>query len=60
MAFSSITRAIARTALGKELVTKLDAAAGFAAQRRAKTAEGLVASALAQSQQRPLLAIAAT
>ena len=60
MAFSSITRAIARTALGKELVTKL-------AQQQFSQLSGVprlpkeqVASALAQSQQRPLLAIAAT
>lgn len=60
MAFSSITRAIARTALGKELVTKLAQQQVLQLSGVPRLPKGLVASALAQSQQRPLLAIAAT
>ncbi len=60
MAFSSITRAIARTALGQELVTKLEQQQVLQLSGVPRLPKGLVASALAQSQQRPLLAIAAT
>ncbi|MFK8182648.1 MAG: transcription-repair coupling factor [Phormidesmis sp.] len=60
MAFSSITRAIARTALGKELSTKLTKQQSLQLNGVPRLPKGLVASALAQDQKRPLLAIAAT
>ncbi len=67
MALSSITRAIARTALAQELVTKLTQPPASAQSPPAlklsglpRLPKGLVASALAQAQQRPLLAITAT
>ncbi|NJM96204.1 MAG: transcription-repair coupling factor [Phormidesmis sp. RL_2_1] len=70
MAFSSITRALARTALAQELVTKLKQQQTGQAQTTtdrglqlgglARLPKGLVASALAQCQQRPLVVIAAT
>lgn len=60
MAFSSITRAIARTALGQELVTKLGKQQVLQLSGVPRLPKGLVASALAQAQNRPLLAIAAT
>jgi transcription-repair coupling factor (superfamily II helicase) len=60
MAFSSITRAIARTALGQELVTRLGKQQILQLSGLPRLPKGLVASALAQAQQRPLLAIAAT
>ncbi|MEL6259537.1 MAG: transcription-repair coupling factor [Cyanobacteria bacterium J06626_6] len=60
MAFSSITRAIARTALGKELVSKLDSQQNLQLSGIPRLPKGLVASALAQAQQRPMLAVAAT
>ena len=60
MSFSSITRALARTALGQELVTKLKAQQSLQLSGVPRLPKGLVASALAQSQKRPMLAIAAT
>ncbi len=60
MAFSSITRALARTALGQELVTKLEAQQSLQLSGVPRLPKGLVASALAQAQKRPMLAIAAT
>jgi transcription-repair coupling factor (superfamily II helicase) len=60
MAFSSITRAIARTALGQELVTRLGKQQILQLSGLPRLPKGLVASALAQAQQRPLLAITAT
>ena len=60
MAFSSISRAIARTALGKELSAKLTKQQSLQLSGIPRLPKGLVASALAQDQKRPLLAIAAT
>ncbi len=60
MAFSSITRAIARTALGKELVTKLEKQQSLQLSGLPRLPKGLVVSALAQAQKKPLLAISAT
>ncbi|MGB3296482.1 MAG: transcription-repair coupling factor [Phormidesmis sp.] len=60
MAFSSITRAIARTALGQELVTKLGKQRVLQLSGAPRLPKGLVASALAQAQNQPLLVIAAT
>ena len=60
MAFSSITRAIARTALGKELIAKLEKQQSLQLNGLPRFPKGLVTSALAQQQKRPLLAIAAT
>ncbi|MEM9087341.1 MAG: transcription-repair coupling factor [Cyanobacteria bacterium P01_F01_bin.53] len=60
MAFSSITRAITRTALGKELVTKLEKQNALQLSGVPRLPKGLVASALAQAQQRPLLVVTAT
>ncbi|MEO1621031.1 MAG: DEAD/DEAH box helicase, partial [Cyanobacteria bacterium J06632_3] len=60
MAFSSITRAIARTGLGQDLVTKLESKKQLSLNGIPRLPKGLIASALAQAQQRPLLAVAAT
>ncbi len=60
MAFSSITRALARTALGQELVNKLGKQQQLQLNGVPRLPKGLVVSALAQAQQRPMLAIAAT
>ncbi len=59
MAFSSITRAIARSGLGQELITKLEKQA-LQLNGAPRLPKGLVVSALAQAQQRPLLIVAAT
>ncbi len=59
MAFSSITRAIARSGLGQELVTKLGKQS-LQLSGAPRLPKGLVASALAQAQKRPLLVVAAT
>lgn len=60
MAFSSITRALARTALGQELVNKLGKQQRLQLNGVPRLPKGLVVSALAQAQQRPMLAITAT
>jgi transcription-repair coupling factor (superfamily II helicase) len=60
MAFSSITRALQRSALTGELLTKLDQQGRLTLNGVARLPKGLVASALAQAQQRPLLVITAT
>ncbi|MBE9108572.1 transcription-repair coupling factor [Nodosilinea sp. LEGE 07298] len=60
MAFSSITRTLQRSALMGELLTKLDQQGKLVLNGVARLPKGLVSSALAQAQQRPLLAIAAT
>ncbi|MEM9152713.1 MAG: transcription-repair coupling factor, partial [Cyanobacteria bacterium P01_F01_bin.3] len=59
MAFSSITRAIARSGLGQELVTKLEQQP-LQLSGAPRLPKGLVASALAQAQKRPLLVVTAT
>ncbi|MEM8501613.1 MAG: transcription-repair coupling factor [Cyanobacteria bacterium P01_D01_bin.1] len=60
MAFSSITRAIARSPLGQELVTKLEKQQTLQLSGAPRLPKGLVSSALAQSQQKPLLIVTAT
>ena len=60
MAFSSITRALQRSPLTGELLTKLDQQGLLVLNGVARLPKGLVASALAQAQNRPLLVITAT
>ena len=60
MAFSSITRALGRSALTGELLTKLAQQKLLKLNGIARLPKGLVASALAQTQQRSLLVVAAT
>ncbi|HZG40914.1 MAG TPA: transcription-repair coupling factor, partial [Nodosilinea sp.] len=60
MAFSSITRALQRSPLVSELLTKLDQQGLLVLNGVARLPKGLVASALAQAQQRPLLVVTAT
>ncbi|PSN76847.1 transcription-repair coupling factor, partial [filamentous cyanobacterium CCP4] len=60
MAFSSITRALQRSPLAGELLTKLDQQGRLVLNGVARLPKGLVSSALAQAQQRPLLVITAT
>ncbi len=60
MAFSSITRALQRSPLTNELLTKLDQQGSLVLNGVARLPKGLVSSALAQAQQRPLLVITAT
>jgi transcription-repair coupling factor (superfamily II helicase) len=60
MAFSSIARALGRSPLTAELLTKLNQQHALTLNGIARIPKGLVASALAQAQQHPLLVIAAT
>ncbi|MBE9181437.1 transcription-repair coupling factor [Oculatella sp. LEGE 06141] len=60
MAFSSIIRALGRSPLTTELITKLDQQKSLALNGIARIPKGLVASSLAQVQQRNLLVVAAT
>jgi transcription-repair coupling factor (superfamily II helicase) len=60
MAFSSVIRAIGRSPLTSELLTKLGQQHHLKLNGIARIPKGLVASALAQSQQRPLLIVTAT
>ncbi|MBD1872109.1 transcription-repair coupling factor [Nodosilinea sp. FACHB-131] len=60
MAFSSITRALQRSPLAGELLTKLDQQGRLVLNGVARLPKGLVSSALALAQQRPLLVITAT
>ncbi|HIK46731.1 MAG TPA: transcription-repair coupling factor, partial [Leptolyngbyaceae cyanobacterium M65_K2018_010] len=60
MAFSSVTRALQRSPLTGELLGKLDQQGSLHLNGIARLPKGLVASALAQAQQRPLLVITAT
>jgi transcription-repair coupling factor (superfamily II helicase) len=60
MAFSSITRALQRSPLAAELLDKLDHQGSLTLNGVSRLPKGLVASALAQAQQRPLLVITAT
>ncbi|MBD2105642.1 transcription-repair coupling factor [Nodosilinea sp. FACHB-13] len=60
MAFSSITRALQRSPLAKELLAKLDQQGQLVLNGVARLPKGLVSSALALAQQRPLLVITAT
>jgi len=60
MAFSSITRALGRSPLTAELLTKLEQQHCLKLTGVARLPKGLVSSALAQVQSRPLLVVAAT
>ncbi|MBW4660104.1 MAG: transcription-repair coupling factor [Drouetiella hepatica Uher 2000/2452] len=60
MAFSSITRSLGRSPLTSELLTKLSQQHALTLNGIARLPKGLVASALAQAQQRPLLVVTAT
>jgi transcription-repair coupling factor (superfamily II helicase) len=60
MAFSSITRALGRSPLTAELLTKLNQQGHLKLSGIARIPKGLVVSALAQTLQRPLLVITAT
>jgi transcription-repair coupling factor (superfamily II helicase) len=60
MAFSSIVRALGRSPLTQEFVTKLQQQRYLYLNGAARLPKGLVASALAQAQERPLLVVTAT
>ncbi|WP_416675362.1 transcription-repair coupling factor [Egbenema bharatensis] len=60
MAFSSITRALGRSPLTAELLTKLDQQHHLKLNGIPRLPKGLIASAIAQAQNRPLLLVAAT
>ncbi|MEO0456332.1 MAG: transcription-repair coupling factor [Cyanobacteria bacterium P01_A01_bin.114] len=60
MAFSSVTRAIGKTPLAAELLTKLEQQQSLTLNGVARLPKGLVTSALAQAQSRPLVVITAT
>jgi transcription-repair coupling factor (superfamily II helicase) len=60
MAFSSITRALGRSPLTTELLSKLNEQRSLSLNGVSRIPKGLVASTLAQAQQRSLLVITAT
>jgi transcription-repair coupling factor (superfamily II helicase) len=60
MAFSSITRALGRSPLTAELLSKLNQQRSLSLNGVARIPKGLVASTLAQTQQRNLLVVTAT
>jgi transcription-repair coupling factor (superfamily II helicase) len=60
MAFSSITRALGRSPLTAELLSKLNQQRSLSLNGVARIPKGLVASTLAQTQQRSLLVVTAT
>ncbi|WP_346290874.1 transcription-repair coupling factor [Sphaerothrix gracilis] len=60
MAFSSVTRSLGRSQLAAELLAKLNQQQSLSLNGVARLPKGLVASALAQQQQSPLLIITAT
>jgi transcription-repair coupling factor (superfamily II helicase) len=60
MAFSSVTRALGKAPLTQELLAKLDKQQSLTLNGVARLPKGLVASALAQAQGRPLVVITAT
>lgn len=60
MAFDSITRALGRSPLTTELITKLQQQNCLKLTGVARLPKGLVSSAIAQAQARPLLVVAAT
>ncbi|NJR67186.1 MAG: transcription-repair coupling factor, partial [Leptolyngbyaceae cyanobacterium CRU_2_3] len=60
MAFSSITRALGRSPLTSELLTKLNQQHSITLNGISRLPKGLVASALAQAQPRTLLVVTAT
>ncbi|MEO0534900.1 MAG: transcription-repair coupling factor [Cyanobacteria bacterium P01_A01_bin.123] len=60
MAFSSVIRALGRLPLAQELTTKLETQQYLTLNGVARLPKGLVTSALAQTQQKPLVVITAT
>ena len=60
MAFSSVIRALGRLPLAQDLIAKLDAQQQLTLNGVARLPKGLVVSAIAQAQARPLVAITAT
>lgn len=60
MVLSSLTRTLQRSSLTGELLAKLDQQGSLSLNGVARLPKGLVASALARAQQRPLLVITAT
>ncbi len=60
MAFSAIIREIGRSQLTKELLRKLERSGCLTLQGIPRFSKGLVASALAQAQKRPLFVVTAT
>lgn len=60
MAFSSVTRALQRSPLTADLLGKLDQQGSLHLNGAARLPKGLVSSALAQAQEKPLLVITAT
>ena len=60
MAFSSITRTLGRSPLTAELLSKLNGQRSLSLNGVSRLPKGLVASTLAQAQQRNLLVITAT
>jgi transcription-repair coupling factor (superfamily II helicase) len=60
MAFSSVTRALGRSPLTAELLTKLNQQRTLTLNGASRISKGLIASTLAQVQRRPLLVVAAT
>ena len=57
MALASVTRALSKAALTQELLTKLDQQQRLVLNGVPRLPKGLVASALAQAQDRPLLVV---
>ncbi|NJN04781.1 MAG: transcription-repair coupling factor [Leptolyngbyaceae cyanobacterium RM1_1_2] len=60
MAFSSVTRSLGRSKLAAELLTKLDQQQHLILNGISRLSKGLIASALAQKPQKPLLVVTAT
>ena len=60
MALASVTRALSKAALTQELLTKLDQQQRLVLNGVPRLPKGLVASALAQAQERPMLVVTAT
>ncbi|MFM7326685.1 MAG: hypothetical protein ACKO4L_17505, partial [Nodosilinea sp.] len=60
MAFSSVIRALQRSPLTAELLAKLDQQGSLSLTGAGRLPKGLVASALAQAEARPLVVITAT
>ncbi|MEL6603769.1 MAG: transcription-repair coupling factor [Cyanobacteria bacterium J06614_10] len=60
MALSSISRAIAQSGLGQDLIARLEQQPYLQLSGAPRLPKGLVASALAQAQERPLVVVTAT